>query len=231
MLERLVPSSVTVAETREDLLDIDLYPAEQEALGRAVEKRRRQFTTGRACARLALRRLGAPVVAIPSGPRGEPLWPAGVVGSITHCDGYRACAVARSEVVLALGIDAEPNGPLPDGVLEEVVHGRERDLVEGRPPRMPDGEAVDLARLVFSAKEAVYKAWFPLKRRWLGFEDAEVSVDPAVGAFRARLLVPGPIVGGTQLTEFAGRWTLQDGIICTAVVVPQPTWPYGEFVC
>jgi 4'-phosphopantetheinyl transferase EntD len=214
VLEHLVPSSVACAETTGDHLDIDLFDAEREALGRAVEKRRREFITGRACARLALRRLGAPVVAIPSGPRGEPLWPPGVVGSITHCRGYRACAVARSDAVTALGIDAEPNEPLPDGIAEDVLHGRERELAAGWTA------PVDLPRLVFSAKEAVYKAWFPLTGRWLGFEDVEVSVDPAGGGFRARLLVAGLVVAGVPVTELAGRWTLQDGIICTAVVVP-----------
>src|SRR4051812_9450636 len=113
--EHLVPPFVACAETTHDLLDIDLFPSEREALGSAVEKRRREFTTGRACARQALSRLGTPVVALPSGPHGEPLWPAGTVGSITHCRGYRACAVARSEAVTALGIDAEPNEPLPPG--------------------------------------------------------------------------------------------------------------------
>jgi 4'-phosphopantetheinyl transferase EntD len=137
-----------------------------------------------------------------------------VVGSITHCRGYRACAVARSDAVTALGIDAEPNEPLPDGIAEDVLHGRERELAARWTA------PVDLPRLVFSAKEAVYKAWFPLTGRWLGFEDVEVSVDPVGGGFRARLLVAGLVVAGVPVTELAGRWTLQDGIICTAVVVP-----------
>ena len=192
MLERLLPNFVACAETTQDDLDGDLFASERQALGRAVDKRRREFTTGRACARLALRRLGAPVVAIPSGRHGEPLWPAGVVGSITHCDGYRACATARSDAAIAIGIDAEPNVALPAGVLEEVVHGRELELVGGRLAPAPGAEPVDLARLVFSAKEAVYKAWFPLTGRWLGFEDVELSVEP--GEFCARLLVPGPVV-------------------------------------
>lgn len=220
MLERLVPNLVACAETREDRLDIQLFPAELRSLGRAVEKRRREFVTGRACARLALRRLGAPVVAIPSGQRGEPQWPDGVVGSITHCLGYRACAAAWSDAVVALGIDAEPNAPLPDGVLEQVAHGRELERV-GERLAPTDGEnQVDLPRLLFSAKEAVYKAWFPLTGRWLGFEDVELSIDVAQAVFRAELLVAGPVVGGVTLTEFAGRWAVGDGIICTAVAIP-----------
>ena len=213
MLERLLPEFVAWAETREDRLDIELFPTERLSLGHAVDKRRREFTTGRACARVALGRLGAPVVAIPSGEHGEPRWPTGVVGSITHCDGYRACAVAWSEAVASLGIDAEPNAPLPDGVLEEVAFGRELELAHA----VADQLRVD--RLGFCAKEAVYKAWFPLAGRWLGFDDVELSLDLANEEFRARLLVPGPVVGAGRLTEFRGRWALEHGVICTAVTV------------
>jgi 4'-phosphopantetheinyl transferase EntD len=226
VLECLVPDPVATAETRQDPPDIELFGAELGSLGPAVEKRRREFMTGRACARLALERLGAPVVAIPRGQRGEPLWPAGVVGSITHCLGYRACAVAWSEAVIALGIDAEPNAPLADGVLEKVAHGRELAEVGGRPPPTGGEHQVDLPRLLFSAKEAVYKAWFPLTGQWLGFEDVELSIDVVQARFRARLLVDGPVVDGARLTEFAGRWAVEDGTICTAVVIPAP--PGGE---
>jgi 4'-phosphopantetheinyl transferase EntD len=203
---------VAVASTRDDL-DVELFPDEERAMGRAVEKRRREFTTGRACARLALQRLGREPVAIRHGERGEPLWPSGVVGSITHCRGYRACAVAPAADVLAVGIDAEVHEPLPDGVLEHVAFGPERAMVAA-------GDAgVCLDRLLFSAKEAVYKAWFPLARRWLGFEDAALTIDLDGGAFRARLLVPGPVVGGQPLTELRGRWCVDDGIVAAAAVV------------
>ena len=212
MIERLLPDSVAAVSTREDLVDVDLFPEEEESVGRAVEKRRREFVTGRACARLALERLGIAPVAIADGERGEPLWPSGVVGSITHCRGYRACAVARAQDVAAIGIDAEVHEPLPDGVLEQVAFGRELAMVADR------GTGICLDRLLFSAKEAVYKAWFPLTKRWLGFEDAELSIDGA--AFRARLLVPGPLVDGVPLAELRGRWCVEDGIVAAAVVLP-----------
>lgn len=212
MLDRLVPRSVATAETREDILDIELFPGERRSMGRAVEKRRREFVTGRACARKALGRLGLAAADIPSGPRGEPLWPAGVVGSITHCPGYRACAVARIRDVKSIGIDAEVNAPLPDGVLELVASKRERELIA-------IGGSLCMDRLLFSAKEAVYKAWFPLAQRWLGFEDVELRVDIPQAAFSARLLVSAPVVAGVRLDEFTGRWHVEEGIICTAVVV------------
>ena len=212
MIERLVPEAVAVASTRGDL-PAELSAAEQAAVERAVATRRREFATGRACAQTALRRLGVAPVAVPAGERGEPVWPAGVVGSITHCSGYRACAVARADEVLAVGIDAEVHEPLPAGVLEQVAFGRERAMAAGR------AAGVHLDRLLFSAKEAVYKVWFPLTRRWLGFEDVELAVDAQAGGFRARLLVPGPVVAGARLTELHGRWCVEDGHVATAVVL------------
>ena len=212
MIERLVPDSVAAVSTRNDL-PAKLAAEEESAVERAVEKRRLEFTTGRACARQALRRLGIDPVAIPSGARGEPMWPAGVVGSITHCRGYRACAVAKREHVLAVGVDAEVNEPLPAGVLEQVAFGGERAMVAERTA------GVQLDRLLFSAKESVYKVWFPLTRRWLGFEDAELSIDLQAGSFRARLLVPPPVVTGAPLTELRGRWCVEDGLVATAIVL------------
>lgn len=213
MIERLVPDGVAVVSTREDLLEVELFPEEERSVGRAVEKRRREFTTARACARQALQRLGIAAVAIPNGERGEPLWPSGVVGSITHCDGYRACAVAKAEDVVSVGVDAEVHEPLPEGVLDQVAFGRELEMVAGR------AAGVCLDRLLFSAKEAVYKAWFPLAHRWLGFEDVELTVDVGRAEFRARLLVPGPVVEGARLTEFRGRWCVEEGIVAAAAVV------------
>jgi 4'-phosphopantetheinyl transferase EntD len=98
-------------------------------------------------------------------------------------------------------------------VLEQVAFGRERAMVAER------GAGVCLDRLVFSAKESIYKAWFPLAGRWLGFEDVELTIGVGDGTFRARLLVPGPVVEGTRLAEFRGQWCAEDGIVATAVVV------------
>ena len=217
MIERLVPGRVAVSATREELVEVELFPEERQAMGRAVEKRRREFVTGRALARQALAQLGVGAVAISSGPRGEPVWPAGVVGSLTHCTGFRACAVARAQDVVALGIDAEVDERLPEGVLDQVAFGRERAMVAAR------GPGVCLDRLLFSAKEAVYKAWYPLAQRWLGFEDVELTIDVPAGTFRARLLVPGPDIGGAPLTELNGRWCAEDGIIAAACLVGAQT--------
>jgi 4'-phosphopantetheinyl transferase EntD len=215
MIEALLPGEVVTVETGEDLLETDLFPEEERVVGRAVEKRRREFVTGRACARRALAQLGIEPTPIGSGERGEPLWPPGVIGSITHCVGYRACAVARAGELASLGIDAEVHEPLPDGILESVSSAKERrQLANGSLEACMD-------RVLFSAKEAVYKAWFPLTGKWLGFEDVDMSISATDGTFYARLLVPGPLVDGESLTGFSGRWLAADGVVLAAVVVPR----------
>jgi 4'-phosphopantetheinyl transferase EntD len=216
VLERLLPSSAIVVATREDR-DATLYPEEEAVVGRAVEKRRREFTTARACAREALARLDRPSQAIPSGPRGEPLWPTGIVGSITHCDGYRACAVGRADDLLTIGVDAEPNLPLPDGLLGDIALPEERERLRDLGRKVP---TTHWDRLLFSIKESIYKAWFPLAERWLGFEDATVEIDPRRESFSARLLVPGPLVDGRELRGFGGSWLVADGLVLAAIALP-----------
>lgn len=217
MLEEILPGSAVVVATHDDILDAMLFPEEEACVGRAVESRRREFVTGRACARAALAKLGQPAEAIPSGARGAPHWPQGIVGSITHCDGYRACAVAREGDLRTIGVDAEPDAPLPDGVLGDIAMPEERLWLQDLALEAP---GVSWDRLLFSAKEAVYKAWFPLARRWLGFEDAVVEIDRASGTFSARLLVPGPTVEGVSLTGFSGRWLVRDGLVLAAIALP-----------
>ena len=216
MLEQILPASATVIATREDL-DTVLFPEEEAVVARAVEKRRREFTTARACAREALAQLGQPQQAIPIGPNGEPLWPAGIVGSITHCDGYRACAVARASDLATIGVDAEPNQPLPDGLLGDIALPEEREWLRYLAAQAP-GTHWD--RLLFSIKESIYKAWFPLAERWLGFEDAVVSIDRQQRSFSAYLLVPGPHLQGREVRSFSGSWLVADGLVMAAIARP-----------
>lgn len=216
MIEELLPPMVASAEAFEDAGDTKLFPEEEAVITRAVDKRRREFTTARACARKALGELGLPPVPIVPGERGAPTWPEAVVGSMTHCDGYRAAAVALQERVRTVGLDAEPNGPLPDGVLDAIATPAEIDWLSGRGD---DGSGVHWDRLIFSAKESIYKAWFPLTRRWLDFHEAVVTPDPNAGTFTARLLVPGPVVDGDRLPGFSGRWVVANGLVATAITV------------
>jgi 4'-phosphopantetheinyl transferase EntD len=216
VLERILPPAATVVASAGER-SVELFPEEEAALGNAVEVRRLEFVTARACARDALSRLGLPAQPIPVGARGEPLWPAGIVGSITHCTGYRACAVAPASELLTIGVDAEVDDPLPAGLIGDIALPEEQGWVEAAAATDP---GVSWDRLLFSIKESIYKAWFPLTRSWLGFEDASVAIDRARGTFSASLLVPGSTLGGHKLDGFSGRWIAAERLLLSAIAVP-----------
>jgi len=217
VIEEILPPEVATAEAFDDAAPAVLFPAEEAAIARAVPKRRSEFATGRACARAALAKLGLPPSPIVPGPRGAPQWPAGVAGSITHCAGYRAAAVAYLTDVAGIGLDAEPNAPLPDGVLDRIAVAQEQAWL---PELAAAAPGVSWDRLLFCAKESVYKAWFPLTRRWLGFEQAVITVDLRAGAFTAELLEPAEALDGRRVASFAGHWLARDGLVLTAITVP-----------
>jgi enterobactin synthetase component D / holo-[acyl-carrier protein] synthase len=210
MIETLLPPEVSAVERRGDDDDAAPLPEEHGLVEGAVAARRAEFATARACARLALQRIGVPPGPILRGPKREPLWPPGVVGSITHCTGYRAAAVARADQVLTVGIDAEPDAPIEARIATRVMDAGERAWIAGAPA------GIHWDRLIFSAKESVYKAWFPLTRRWLGFEEAHVAIDPEAGIFEARLLIEPPT--GVP-AAFHGRYIAANGLVITAIAV------------
>ena len=207
MIADILPPAVAAAEsigpTPQPGPGSGLFPAEQALVRTAGPRRRAEFTAGRACARTALAGLGLPAAPVLAGPAGEPRWPGGVTGSITHCAGYRACAVARIADVAALGIDAEPDAGLAAGLIGSVADRAERAWIARQASA---GSTVNWDRLLFSAKEAVGKLWYPLTGHWLGFGQIAVFPDPA-GTFDAR-------VYGSRLS---GRWLARDGLILTAV--------------
>jgi 4'-phosphopantetheinyl transferase EntD len=214
VIERLLPPMFGKAEAFGSGVGYRLFPDEEAVVSRASEQRRREFTTGRNCARLAMRQLGLPPQSLPRGKAGMPQWPAGIVGSITHCSGYCAAAVGAVTDVRSVGIDAEPNVPARRSILPSIASAAEIADLRKLALHYPD---VHWDRLLFSAKEAVYKAWSPMTGAWLGFKDVEVAIAPTDGTFLARICTPGAVADDPR--EFAGQWVCSD-LIVTSVVVP-----------
>lgn len=185
--EILPPDVVSVTDVElgldESAVVAAMYPVEAEQISNAVASRRADFAWARACAREAMTRLGSPVGPIVRGGKGMPVWPPGVVGTLTHTDGLRAAALGSAGRVRSMGVDVEPHEPLAAGVLDAVSLPEEAAWVRAVGVELP---SVHWDKLLFTAKEATYKAWFPLTRRWLGFADAHVT------------LVPEPPRGGAQ---------------------------------
>ena len=172
-IEGLEVVAALVGDHRDKLL-----PNEQPAIARAVEKRVREFATGRHLARHALGILGLPQAAIPSGQSREPLWPTGCIGSITHTEELAIAAVAADSALRSVGIDLEVADRVTPELHPRLLTPRECGLLPDADPSMPG--------LLFSAKEAGYKAVNPLVGQFIGFQEAEVDVDWAGRCFKLR---------------------------------------------
>ncbi|HEY1319248.1 MAG TPA: 4'-phosphopantetheinyl transferase [Streptosporangiaceae bacterium] len=245
LIADLLPPAVAAVESAGHLPEpgLVLFPVEEAVMHTAGPRRRAEFAAGRLCARAALARLGVPAAPILPGPAGQPRWPAGVTGSITHCAGYRACAVARTTDVAAIGIDAEPDAALPAGLIDMVATGPERAWIRrhaaarrgaavagaglpgaggpGAGQRDAGGRgagppAVCWDRLLFSAKEAACKLWYPLTGQWPGLRAAVIGL-ATTGTFTVCLPGPGPGAGDRPATRLTGRWLASGGLIVTAI--------------
>ncbi|MER9776710.1 4'-phosphopantetheinyl transferase superfamily protein [Mesorhizobium sp. M0220] len=144
-----------------------LFASEVAALGSAVAKVHRQSGAARIIARTLLGKLGFPPMPILKTASGVPTWPAGIVGSLAHHDTVAAAAIAEKKAIGALGIDIEPNEPLPNGLIDLVATSREQSMYD-----LPLLQRRDL----FVLKEAVYKAFFPICNETLEFQDVEIDI-------------------------------------------------------
>lgn len=191
-----------VVTTTDHDLDGILADDERDAVATALPARRAEFVTGRVLARRALAGMGIHGASIPAARTGAPVWPDGVVGTITHCVGLRACAVGRRDEHAGIGIDATPARPLPDGVLARVADLGNASVAAGLDALRRSGvESPD--SVLFAAAEAVAKARTSAHGRWYGIDGAHVALRPdgsfVVGARR------GPTFAGT------GRWAVHEG--------------------
>jgi len=210
MLNGLFPEDVALAWGDSRDASAELLPGEVELVANAVPKRQLEFANGRECARRALGQLGVARQALLMAPTREPLWPEGIVGSLTHTNGLCAAVAARASQYRGLGVDVEPALPLPENLLSRICRDEEIARL-GAFRALSAGVA---ARLVFSAKEALYKCQFPVTRSFLGFEEVTVELEED-GRFSARVLLPLPELASTPILP--GRWSCRDGFLLTAV--------------
>jgi 4'-phosphopantetheinyl transferase EntD len=138
--------------------------------------RRRASGAARIVARRLLGDLGAEAQApLPRSPSGAPLWPEGILGSLAHDDAFAVAAIARRGRLAGLGVDVEPAEPLPGDLIDLVLSAAERAQTEGNGV---------MRRLVFAAKEAVYKAIHPLDGSPLEYADIEIALAEGRAALR-----------------------------------------------
>ena len=214
LIRSLLPEIIAVAEGPFPDLAEPLPPEEAVSVARAVPERAREFAAGRTFARIALASLGATADPLPAGPNRAPIWPRGFVGSITHVVGYAAVAVGRARDIMSVGVDIEDSGRFDPVYVEQIFSPRERLLY------LPSAEPPELRRvgaLVFSAKEAVYKALSALGEVRIRFADCTIAVDSESGAFAAHLPSGSGVPGWDG--PITGRFAWSAGLVGTAVIL------------
>ena len=217
LFDALLPSSVALEESTPERFGDDLCElteGEAALMAKAVAKRRREYTAGRVLARRAAVKLGlGPIEVLPRADR-APQWPEGVVGSITHTRGHVAVALARAESFAGLGLDVERADPLKSRLWDMICTDEDRAMLA----RYEEPERSLMAKIVFSAKEAAYKAQFALTEQFLGFSAMHIELDLASARFLAtfRQEAGDAFRPGDTLI---GRFVRTEELVATAVVI------------
>lgn len=209
----IVPSNVKIFSIAHFVDNGPLSTAEREYIATASLERRRDFSTGRKCAVAALEQLGVHVLSIGRNEDRQPDWPPGVVGSITHCEDLCAAAVSQTYSTRFLGIDAEPNKALSDGLLERIASPDEMREIQSAPNDSVRHHFADCT--LFSIKESVFKALYPIVGVYFGFEEVDVRLD--LGPGRCRLLLSPLLRDATGLASVEGRFVNTRSHTLTAV--------------
>ena len=188
----------------------DLFEVEARAIARAVPDRKAEFAAGRMAARRALAGLGLPPDSIPMGPDRAPVWPRSVVGSISHTKGACLAIAGHMQQIRSVGLDLEGDAPLDPALIPEICLDAE---LAGVPP---EARPV-LAKRIFSAKEAAYKAHYPVVRRVFGFHGLQVDLDRGHARFTDHPEVAA--IPPESRADLALRQVCCDGLILSLCVV------------
>lgn len=191
MMRALLPSwehaAVAVGES--------LRPEPAPVLAVVGAEHRFHSEEARRCARAAAELLGIPLTSLPNREDGAPLWPEGCTGSLAHTSSYCVAIVSTASCIRSVGVDVEWARPFSEHMTKLVV--REDDTVL-------DDARQELGReqaptVVFSAKEAVYKAIAQLRPGWIDFQDCRLEATLS-HQFRAHVDLGG------RHRELAGAW-------------------------
>ena len=211
-LRNLSPATLAV-----EIVEIDscapLFPVEEEIIRHAIPDRRIEFAAGRAAARGALASFGLTAVPIGRADDRRPLWPEGFTGSISHTGRYAAAVVGRQDEVASLGLDIEGDAPLERELWRLIL--REEEILDASV--CPRVSGSPLCKVTFVAKEALFKAVYPITRTPFGFRDARVAIG-ADGSWRASLLGTAPALP-KGFTLCRGRWARTAGMVLALICV------------
>lgn len=212
LIASLFSDNVVTQEANPILVRDSIYPEEQAFIQRAEPKRRREFIAGRLCARQALSAFGITGVPLLIGENGEPLWPDGFVGSISHTNGYCGVAVSRKQDFLSIGLDVESWGDIDDEIKALVCTEQEFSWLK----MFSISEQSKYLALIFSAKECFYKCQFPVTKKWLEFKDIWIFVDISAEEFIVRPIAKN-LLGENACLR--GRYFFTDRYVFTGITI------------
>jgi len=166
------PPIVALTAPVDEAAVAELSPREAQAVARAADKRRREFATGRLLAREALARLGVRGFDLINDEDRAPVWPQGIAGTITHCDTRAVVAVGWRSEVGTFGADLEHRAGLARHLWDMTMLPEEVAFLDAQ----PEADRERWALILFSAKEALYKAQHPVTREFMGFGALRVEL-------------------------------------------------------
>ncbi len=216
-MRTLFSSDACCVVASEEMYKFPLHSLEEAAVLMATEARRQEFRAGRAAARAALVKLGLEADPIPVGSDRAPCWPEGVVGSISHCQSVCGAVVARIGAIQSIGLDLEGASPIENSLVTEIC--TTDDLEES--DKFDRGIRHLLPNIVFGAKEAFYKAYYPLTRCFLNFRDVSIEFGEGErrGSFRIHSL-GSHLPLSDEIRHFSGRWRIAQETVLAGVEFP-----------
>lgn len=211
----LFPQDVALAVTFPWEAPDGLWPEERAGLARPGDARLREFAAGRRAARRAMQALGLPPGPVLHGPDRAPVWPQGLVGSLSHSNSVCMAVLGHAERYASLALDIEEAEELPADLHPLICTRSERAWLSVQPEDWRGA----LARLIFSAKECAYKLQYPLTQQMLEFDAFEVTPDLQTGQFEATLTrTAGPL---PMHQQFSGRFAIGAGLVLTGMALPR----------
>ena len=211
----LLPPNVVVEESRIENAQGHLFPDEEALIARAVEKRRKEFTAGRTCLRNALARLGVSRGPILQNKKRSPRIPRGYTASITRSGELCAAAAVEKGEIAAIGIDVEAHSALKSNIKNMILVPNEQTMINA----LPNRGNVHWGKVIFSAKESFYKAYFQITEQYLDYLEAEFVLEPENRRLSCHLLIPSP-VSNLEGRTFQGKYQIADGYVFTAFAIP-----------
>jgi 4'-phosphopantetheinyl transferase EntD len=215
-LQPLFPPTVVLrsASVRDHFAS--LAESEQSCVTHAVQSRRAEFSTGRVLAADGLRELGVGAFPLERGSHNEPLWPPGIVGSISHSSGVCVVAMARTQDMKFIGIDVESSTADVTKISELILTASEYRY----DAKFESVTLADRTRITFCAKEAIFKAVYPLVARFVDFREVALEIDADTQTFVAQACNDGHL--DRILKSGIGRFTIADSVLISSFFCEAP---------